>query len=226
MGCLSSKLEAISAPGKSSGFSVAQITDALREALKEATNWAVAKTSAPGGIANDPRLRIPWPAKLQNVANKLRSAGLSGQVDKFEATMNKAAEEATKGAAAIFCQAIMAMNIEDAKGILNGGERAATDYLQRTTSPALSASMTPVVHSALESNRVTALWDDLIRAYNAIPLVPDVHFDLPDYIVGKANDALFLLIGEKEQGIRAAPAEAASKLVQGVFSWKQSGLSQ
>lgn len=29
---------------------------------------------------------------------------------------------------------------------------------------------------------------------------PDVHFDLPDYIVGKANDALFLLIGEKEQG--------------------------
>eukprot|EP00668_Euglena_longa_P000607 GGOE01000743.1.p2 GENE.GGOE01000743.1~~GGOE01000743.1.p2 ORF type:complete len:121 (-),score=33.83 GGOE01000743.1:290-652(-) len=120
----------------------------------------------------------------------------------------------------------MAMNIEDAKGILNGGERAATDYLQRTTSPALSASMTPVVHSALESNRVTALWDDLIRAYNAIPLVPDVHFDLPDYIVGKANDALFLLIGEKEQGIRAAPAEAASKLVQGVFSWKQSGLSQ
>ena len=83
----------------------------------------------------------------------------------------------------------------------------------------------PVVTEAMESNRVTGLWDDLLRAYNALPLVPDVALDLPDYVCERANAGMFALIGEKEADIRDDPLGASSSLVQGVFGWRKAGRS-
>ena len=74
------------------GFSMDEIANALKEALKEATKWAVDTASAAGAF-NDPKLHIPWPAQASSVAEKLRGIGLGGQVDEFETTMNRAAEQ-------------------------------------------------------------------------------------------------------------------------------------
>ena len=50
--------------------------------------------------------------------------------------MNRAAEDASKYVGNIFINAIKQMTIQDAFGILRGGDFAATNYLKRTTTTA------------------------------------------------------------------------------------------
>ena len=53
------------------------------------------------------------------------------QVDDFIISMNRAAEKAAPQAASLFVGAIKEMTLEDAKGILTGGDTSATDYSSR-----------------------------------------------------------------------------------------------
>ena len=77
--------------------------------------------------------------------------------------------------------------------------------------------------AAMEATALTRYWDDVIGAYNGIPFVPDISFDLDWYVVRKALDGLFTLIGDKEAEIRDNPGASFDSLVQNVFQWKNDG---
>lgn len=47
---------------------------------------------------------------------------------------------------------------------------------------------------------------------------PELEFDLEGYIVGKAMEAIFTFIAEKEAVLRANPTDAAAKLIKDVFA--------
>lgn len=49
-------------------------------------------------------------------------------MDSFELSMNRAAEAAVPEGNALLYEAIRSMDVDDGLGILNGGDRAATDY--------------------------------------------------------------------------------------------------
>lgn len=55
-------------------------------------------------------------------------AGFQKQVDEFILSMNRAAEAAAPLAARYFGDAIRAMTLQDVRGILTGGDTAATDF--------------------------------------------------------------------------------------------------
>ena len=57
-----------------------------------------------------------------------RSIGKDAIADQFVTSMNRAAERAVPETASVFAGAISQMSIEDARGILNGGDRAATEF--------------------------------------------------------------------------------------------------
>jgi hypothetical protein len=70
---------------------------AFKDALRLATERAVATTSRADGFLADPEIRIRLPGKLDSMTKGLRAVGMGAQVDELEVAMNRAAEQAARG---------------------------------------------------------------------------------------------------------------------------------
>jgi len=131
--------------------------------------------------------------------------------------MNRAAEDASKSVGNIFLNAIKQMTIQDAFGILRGGNNAATNYLKQQTTTQLTTAFTPIVSKSLGNTDATKYWKDVFTAYNRFSNKP-VNTDLTAYVTGKALDGLFYHIGLEEQQIREDPAARISDILKKVFA--------
>ena len=208
---------ALGALGGGQGLSGDTIIAGLREALSVGTRNTVSQTSRAGGYSQNPAIRIPMPEKLQGVASTLRKVGLGAQVDEFENRMNAAAESAAAEAAPVFVDAIRGMTFEDARGILKGGNTAATEFFQRKTSDDLRRRYAPIVTAQMQQLGVVRQYDDLIGRYNSIPLVSKKTLKIEDYVTDQALKGLFLVLGEEEKKIRQDPAARTTELLRQVF---------
>lgn len=212
-------LEAVTQPGGGSGnLTNSDIASGLKEALRVGISKGADQASATDGYFKNPLLRIAFPPEAQKVASRLRQIGLGAQVDKFELSLNRAAEDAAKVAKPVFIKAITSMSIGDAVGILRGQNDAATQYLRRTSGQQLITQFTPIIDSTMKKNNATRYYADLVNTYNKIPLVQKVNPNLTEYATGKAVDGLFLLVAQEEQKIRENPAARVSDLLKRVFS--------
>ncbi len=194
-------------------------TDAsgLKEALRLASERAVQATSSPNGFLDNAKIRIGLPGSLGKMASGLRAIGMGGQVDELEVTMNHAAEKAAGEATPVFVDAISQMSIQDASGIVTGGDTAATDYFKKTTSATLRERFRPIVDQAMQSVGVTKQYDALVGRYKSIPFSSAPKLDLTGYVTDQALAGLFTVVGEQEQKIRTNPAARTSDLLKQVF---------
>jgi hypothetical protein len=87
---------------------------------------------------------------------------MSAQVDELEVAMNRAAEKAAGEATPVFVDAIQKMTFQDASGIVTGGDTAATDYFQKTTSKPLSERFRPIVDQAMTNVGLATQYDQLV----------------------------------------------------------------
>ncbi|WP_460963932.1 DUF4197 domain-containing protein [Spirosoma litoris] len=212
-------INAVSQPSGATGsLTNSDIASGLKEALRVGVTNGSAKASALDGYFKNPLLKIAFPPEAQNVASKLRQIGFSKQVDQFELSLNRAAEDAAKKAAPVFVKAIMSMSIQDAVGILQGQKDAATQYLRRTSGQQLVTEFTPIIDSTLKKNNATKYYSDLVNTYNKIPFVQKANPDLTAYATGKAVDGLFILVAQEEEKIRENPAARVTDLLKKVFS--------
>lgn len=214
-------LEAVTQPstGTSGGLSSLDIATGLKEALQIGVSNGASQASALNGYFKNPLLKIAFPPEAQKVASTLREIGFSKQVDQFELSLNRAAEDAAKKAAPVFLKAITSMTIQDAVGILRGQDDAATQYLRRTAGQQLIAEFTPIIDSTLKKNNATRYYSSLVNTYNRIPLVMQkVNPDLTEYATGKAVDGLFILVAQEEKKIRENPAARVTDILKKVFS--------
>jgi hypothetical protein len=194
-----------------------EIANGLKEALQVGTGNAVTMLNATDGYFKDPLVKILFPPEAQRASDKLRELGMGKLVDDFTLSMNRGAEKAAKEAGPIFVEAVKSMTIQDAKGILNGADNAATEYFKSKTSTQLQAKFYPVIQNSLNSVNATKYWTDITTTYNKIPLVQPVNTDLADYTTKKALDGLFLKIAGEEKKIRENPAARVSELLKKVF---------
>ena len=111
---------------KAINLSDADIVQGLKEALTKGATGASSALNKADGFYKNPRVKIPIPSEVQNVASTLRSYGYGAKVDEFEKSLNRAGEQAAKEAAPIFKSAITGMTFSDAKNILTGPDTAAT----------------------------------------------------------------------------------------------------
>ncbi len=116
------------------------IAAGLKEALSVGAEKAGKNSSSIDGYFANAAIKILMPEEAKKAEEKLRAVGLGKQVDEAILSMNRAAEDAAKSAAPIFVNAIKQMSIQDAAGILKGGDFAATDYLKGKTTSALTES--------------------------------------------------------------------------------------
>ena len=215
-------LEAITQPNGGKGGALGSLSNGdiaagLKEALRVGISKGADQASVTDGYFKNALLRIAVPPEAQKVVARLRQIGFGPQVDKFELSMNRAAEDAAKVAKPVFIKAITSMSIGDAVGILRGQNDAATQYLRRTSGQQLVTEFTPIIDSTLTKNNATRYYNDLVTRYNKLPLVQKVNPNLTEYATGKAVDGLFILVAQEEQKIRENPAARVSDLLKRVF---------
>ena len=189
----------------------------LKEALTRGIEKGVDQVSKPDGYFKDLAIKILMPDEAKMVEEKLRSVGQGKLVDDAIESMNRAAEDAANGAKDIFVTAIKSLTVQDAMGILRGGDDAATQYLGRTTRSALVDKFRPIIKASLEKVGATKHWNTMFTAYNRIPMVKKVDPDLEEFVTNKAVDGLFVQIAKEEKEIRNNPGARVSDLLKKVF---------
>lgn len=209
-----------------------EIVAGLKEALAKSTTNAINALGRNGGFWNNPNVRIPLPGKLEQAGKLARQLGQGAQVDAFALSMNRAAEKAVPQVAVIFGDAIRRMSLTDARGILTGGNHAATEYFRRVAGDALTARIQPIVARSTDSVGVTRKYKAFTSASGGGALGGALgsfgafggksgkdggQLNLDSYVTAKTLDGLFTVIGEQEQSIRQNPAARSTALLKKVF---------
>ena len=189
----------------------------LKEALTRGSHSAVTRLGVENGFFGNDRVKIPLPPSLRRLEAVMRSIGMDGHADELVLRMNRAAEAAVPEAKTLFVDAVKKMSVQDAKGILTGGDDAATQYFKRTTSEPLVKRFQPIVKKAMQKVKLAEKYDEIAASGAKLGLVKEEDAQLEDYVTRKALDGLFLTIAEEEKKIRRDPAGAASAIIRKVF---------
>lgn len=191
--------------------------NALKGALYRGTRAAVDELGRENGFYGDPRVRIALPETLRRAEKNMRRFGMGRYADELLVTLNRAAEAAVPEARVLFVDAIRQMSVYDAKGILTGGETAATAYFRRKTSGPLRERFLPIVRAATARVGLAQKYNQYARYGVRVGLVRAEDANLDDYVTGKALDGLFFMVAEEEKKIRKDPVGTASSLLKRVF---------
>jgi hypothetical protein len=189
----------------------------VRQALTDGSLAAVAKLGVENGYFKNPKVKIPLPPSLQRVERGLRVFGMKREADELVLAMNRAAEAAVPEARQLLTDAVRKMSIQDAKGILTGGDTAATDYFKRATRPQLTQRFLPIVKNATDRVGLAQQYNSLAEQGAALGLVKEEEANIERYVTQKALDGLYYMIGEQEKAFRRDPVGATSSIVRKVF---------
>lgn len=192
----------------------------LKEALAKGTERAIAEVAKPDGYFKNQLVKILLPDRIQQGADLLGKFGYQQQVDEFVLSMNRAAENAAPKAASFFGDAIRQMTVEDAKGILGGGETAATRFFENRTREQLLDAFKPSVTQSMNQVGTVRAYKEMIGKFQNIPFaaiagIPSL--DLDTYVTNKALDGLFTMVAKEEKNIRTNPAAQTTGLLRKVF---------
>ena len=199
------------------GLSVKETTKGLVEALLVGADKSSEKASRKDGFFKNTAIKILFPPEAIKVREAAIGVGLTPLVDRFELSLNRAAEDAAKEAKPILVNAIKRIKFKDVWEILFGDKTAATDYLRLKTELQLMEKFRPIVSQSIGREEVTKHWQPLATAYNSIPFVKKVNPDLEEYVTRKTVDGLFTLIAEEERKIRENPVARISQILKKVF---------
>jgi len=210
---------AISSPATAG---VDDITDAealrgVRQALTDGSLAAVARLGVENGYFGNPKVKIPLPPSLQRVERGLRTFGMRRDANELVLTMNRAAEAAVPEAKQLLTDAVRKMSVQDAKGILSGGDTAATDYFRRATRTQLTQRFLPIVKRATDRVGLAQQFNSLAEQGAALGLMKEDEASIERYVTQKAVDGLYFMIGEQEKAFRRDPVGATSSIVRKVF---------
>ena len=189
----------------------------LKEALSIGTENAVKNVSKTDGFFKNKMIKILMPEKIQKVADVLGKVGYQKEVDDFVLSMNRAAEKAAPKAASHFVGAIKKMSFEDARGILQGGDTAATEFFKKKTHDKLYSEFKPIISSSMNEVGVTKSYKNMMAKYDSIPFMDKQSLDLDHYVTNKSLDGLFYMVGQEEKKIRTDPAARVTDLLKTVF---------
>ncbi len=197
-----------------------EIVSGLKDALTVGARKSVDILAVENGFYKDASVFIKFPQEAIKVKEYALKLGMDNQVNKFEETLNRAAEAAVKEAYPVFANAITNMTFADAKNILHGSDDAATQYFRKQTWSQLHDLFYPKVKQATEKVALTKYWDPLVTQYNKTTIVtgnPKIETDLNEYVTQKALEGLFVKLAIEEKQIRENPAARVTDILKKVF---------
>lgn len=214
-----------------SGPTEGEVIRGLKRALQIGTETAVSDLGVADAFYTNAAYKILLPEEAQVIVQHkdnpmLQAVGITKLIDNAEKSMNRAAEQAVIKAKPIFVNAITNMSIQDAFGILSGGDTAATHYLRERTYQQLYTSFKPEVSKTLNQPIYQGIstqqsWEKLTSAYNQvamfIPAWNQINTNLDDYVTEKALFALFEEVKKEETKIRKNPSARVEEILRKVF---------
>ncbi len=189
----------------------------IKGALDKGVASAIAKLGAPGGFLDNPKVKIPLPPALDEVAKVMRMMGRGKDADELVVAMNRAAEQAVPEAKELLVNAVKTMSLDDAKRILTGGDNSVTQFFRAKTEAPLAVKFLPIVKQATDRVGLAKKYDEVAGQGAKIGLIKGDAVNIDQYVTHKALDGLYLMIGEEEHAIRQNPAAAGSAIVSKVF---------
>jgi len=207
-----------SGAGAAGGSNQSTLSRAIKESLELSSTRASDLLSKTGGYQNSSLYRIRLPEPVQPIASRLRQFGLGGQVDQIEKLMNQGAEHAAVEAKEVFVAAVRSMSIADAMGIVRGSDTAATEYFRQRTEAELRQKYLPIVQTNLRQIGFYNQYQQLLSAYQQLPLTNKPELDLEQHVLTQSLNALFTQVGEEEKAIRKDPVGRGSSVIAAVFA--------
>ncbi|MEI7526467.1 MAG: DUF4197 domain-containing protein [Mariniphaga sp.] len=212
-------------------LSNSDIINGLKEALLVGTDSSVTHLSAVDGYLKDLTIKILLPPEAKTITENLsKLPGGFKLVNDVILRINRAAEDAARGAKPIFVNSIREMTFADALQILKGPDNAATQYFEQKTSMQLGELYRPKIRESLNKGLVAGIstqqsWNELTKDWNKlagstlgqITGMKVVEVKLEDYIVQQALKGLFLKIAEREKDIRTNANARVTTILKRVF---------
>ncbi|MEO9971350.1 MAG: DUF4197 domain-containing protein [Hyphomonadaceae bacterium] len=203
--------------GAQSGLSNLEIDAGLRQALEIGATNVASQLGATNGFFGDSRIQIPLPSRLASVQQNLSKVGLSGPLDDLQLQMNRAAEAAMPEARKLVVSAVQSITLDDAVGILQGGDSAATTFLRNKTESSLRDAFSPYIQTSLAETGAIQSLNSVASKYGLSAVASDLRSDMTDHAVNLGLDGMFLYVAEQERDIRENPVARTTDLLKKVF---------
>ncbi|MDB5892134.1 MAG: hypothetical protein JWP47_2965 [Polaromonas sp.] len=199
------------------GISNTDASNGLKAALEKGALAAVALLGKADGFLGNPKVRIPLPGYLDDASKLLKNLGQGKRIDELVTAINRAAEAAVPMGKDLLVGAVRSMSVNDAKGILTGGDTSVTAFFADKTRTPLTTRFLPVVMQATEKVNLARKYNDFAGRAAGLGLVKKEDANIQQYVTGKSLDGLYLIIGEEEKKIRQDPVGTGSAILQKVF---------
>ena len=203
--------------GDLAGITNTEAGAGLKAALEKGALAAVALLGQADGFLGNPKVRIPLPGYLEDAARMLRSFGQGKRIDELVTSLNRAAEAAVPMGRDLLVAAVRAMNVNDAKNILQGGETSVSTFFAEKTRAPLGVRFLPVVTQATEKVGLANKYNEFAGKAAGFGLVKKENANIQQYVTTKSLDGLYLIIAEEEKKIRQDPVGTGSAILQKVF---------
>ena len=203
--------------GDLAGISNTDAASGLKAALEKGAIAAVALLGKTDGFLGNPKVRIPLPGYLEDVSKLLKNFGQGKRIDELVTSINRAAEAAVPMGRDLLVSAVRAMNVNDAKNILTGGQTSITHFFAEKTRAPLGLKFLPVVTQVTEKVGLAMQYNDFAGKAAGFGLVRQEDANIQQYVTNKSLDGLYLVVGEEEKKIRQDPVGSGSAILQKVF---------
>jgi hypothetical protein len=207
----------LAAPALAQNVSNGDAALGVRAALERGATAAVGLLGRNGGFLDNPKVRIPLPGFLNELAKLARFTGQQGRVDDLVTAMNRAAEAAVPEARTLLLNAVKTMSVEDGRQILTGGDDSVTRFFAKRTRDQLSVRFLPIVTRATEKVALADKYNALAGKAASTGLLGKDQGTIQQYVTARALDGLYLMIGEEERNIRRDPVGTGSAILSKVF---------
>lgn len=204
-------------PGDAQALAESDAAAGIRDALRRAAGAAVTSLGRNDGFLGNAQVRIGLPPALERAGEVLRKLGQGKRVDELVTGMNRAAEQAVPLARPLLEDAVRRMSVEDAIGLVRGGDTAASDFFAAKTRAPLAKAFAPVVQPVTERLALARRHDELVDRAARLGLVQGPARKVHEHVTDKALDGVFLLLAQEERKLRADPLAAGSALLRRVF---------
>lgn len=189
----------------------------LKVALEKGASAAILQLGAVDGFLGNEKVRIALPGYLEDAAKLMRTFGQGGKVDELVTSMNRAAEAAVPMAKDVLMKAVQGMSMQDAKGILAGGDTAVSQFFAEKTRAPLGTKFLPIVTQATSKVGLADKYNQVAGRASELGLLKKEDANIQQYVTGKSLDGLYYMIGEEEKKIRQNPVAYGSSILSKVF---------
>jgi hypothetical protein len=122
------------------------------------------------------------------------------------------------------------MTLEDVRGILSGGDDAATRFLRERAGTDLHTAIKPIIARATDQAGATSAYKNLVDQSGSalgglsgglsglLGNSQPASLDLDEYVTEKTLDGLFLKLAAEEKAIRENPLARSTDLLKTVFA--------